>query len=231
MFKFLLTALVGIMAIAAISVGTFAAFSDTETSTGNEIAAGSLDLVVDIDGVDTEPVGTIAALDQTAVPGQEDEVTLSFKNTGSINGDLTVTLTKGATDDSENGCNEPETTAGDANCGTPGVGEGELDDQTYLAIWRETDCDNLLDGTEVATYSGSWAGMGSPLTVINAEQLDAASAETECIGVAWSFVDDAVDATSAGFPGGASLALAVGDNNLAQGDTVALDLDADLDQQ
>ena len=52
----------------------------------------------------------------------------------------------------DNGCTGPEKKAeesayGDGleTCGEPGEGEGELQDNLLVTVWRDTDCDNVLD--------------------------------------------------------------------------------------
>ena len=39
------------------------------------------------------------------------------------------------TSDKENGCNEPETAAGDTTCADPGEGQGELDDNLIVVVY------------------------------------------------------------------------------------------------
>ena len=64
------------------SIGTWAYFSDTETSTGNVLAAGTLDLKTDnIDGVSQTLLATSMEPGDTVGPG-----TIMLKNSGSVRG-------------------------------------------------------------------------------------------------------------------------------------------------
>lgn len=70
------------LAVGMIGVGTFAYFSDTETSTGNQLMAGTLDLKTDdVDGVSQTLYATDMAPGDTVGPN-----TVVLKNTGSVDG-------------------------------------------------------------------------------------------------------------------------------------------------
>ncbi len=105
-------------AIAAIVIGgTIAYFSDTETSSGNTFSAGTLDLKVnDKEGSTVDKI-TIT----NAKPGDSGSYTWTAKNVGTVAGKLSLVVS-GITND-DNGCTEPETTAGDNSCGPTGGGE------------------------------------------------------------------------------------------------------------
>lgn len=65
-----------------IGAGVFAYFSDTETSTGNQLTAGTLDLKTDdADGVSQTLYATNMAPGDTVGPA-----TIQVKNSGSVNG-------------------------------------------------------------------------------------------------------------------------------------------------
>ncbi|WP_235728451.1 TasA family protein, partial [Halosimplex carlsbadense] len=88
-------------AAAAAGAGTFAAFSDTESSNDNSVSAGTLDLTVD--GGST-PVTVLSVSD--AVPngsGSGDAITLA--NDGSVDGTLDISVA--AIDSNENGTPGP----------------------------------------------------------------------------------------------------------------------------
>ncbi|ASA78532.1 TasA family protein [Thermococcus sp. 5-4] len=132
--------LVGIV-LFGIGAGTWAYFSDTETSSGNYIAAGTLDLKFSWDKntwFDNESVpGDIEVKD--VYPGWSKTVTGYAKNFGSITGDLymKVTYTEGG------GTNpEPE--------GTPD--EAVLDDNLNITI--------TVNGTSVTKTLKEWADEG-----------------------------------------------------------------------
>ncbi|NTW45469.1 MAG: hypothetical protein HGB18_00245 [Candidatus Moranbacteria bacterium] len=103
-------------AVVAVAGGaTYAYFSDTETSSGNTIAAGTLDLQMSGEG-------TVPFSVTDAYPGMPAVKRLvHVKNAGSINGHLQFT---GATvSNDENGLKEPESSDGDS---TDGASGGEL---------------------------------------------------------------------------------------------------------
>jgi len=69
-----------ILAVGMIGVGTFAYFSDTETSAGNQLTAGTLDLKTDdADGVSETLYATNLAPGDTVGPS-----TIQLKNSGSV---------------------------------------------------------------------------------------------------------------------------------------------------
>ena len=172
MNKKILISLSVIGAVAAIAIGgTIAYFSDVETSTGNTFTAGSLDLKVDntchYNGKVCEKVGndyfwsgtsepcscTWEETDLTnqlffnftdVKPGDTGEDTISLK---SLNNDAWLCAYVKNLANKENGCTEPEGKT-DPNCGNPGVGEGELQNNIFMTIWRDTNCDNIQDQTE-----------------------------------------------------------------------------------
>ncbi len=145
--------LIGI-AISGITMGTVAYFSDVETSTGNTFTAGELDLLVDskcsYNGVSQLPC-TWSAKDLTGdlffnfidvKPGDygEDTVSLHVVNNPSCG---FVKITKTA--DSDVSCNEPELAA-EPLC-TPS-GDGELDEYLVIKVYKDLDCDNVIDADD-----------------------------------------------------------------------------------
>ncbi len=79
--------LLGFVAV-VVGAGTFAYFSDTEESTGNYIAAGTLDLVVNgVGQFDTSVGGDGIA------PGDSDSWDVSIQNSGTVDGTLTAKFT------------------------------------------------------------------------------------------------------------------------------------------
>lgn len=117
-----------VMCIAASLIGvSFANFSDTETSTGNVMQAGTLDLKVD--GQD-DP--NVAHIDVSCMkPGQTVYQYWVLKNVGCIDGKLSIQFANIV--NNENSYLEPEITAGDT---TPGT--GELGGFLYVLMkWRQ----------------------------------------------------------------------------------------------
>ena len=109
------------------SAGTLAIFSDTETSTGNTLTAGTLDLEVD----SPNPVMTISV--SNIAPGWQGIYQWTLHNVGSLPGYLYVEFSPITNND--NGCNDPETEAETNEYGavSPGADEGELG--AYLRAW------------------------------------------------------------------------------------------------
>jgi spore coat-associated protein N len=111
--------IVGVVATVA-GAGTWAAFSDTETSTGNTFTAGTLDLVVGsvgaslplaVENVYPQATGTIG--------------TINVANAGTIDGTLSLKIIN--IQDDENGVNDPESKMGDTDA------TGEL--SSHLTIY------------------------------------------------------------------------------------------------
>lgn len=131
--------LLGFVAV-VVGAGTFAYFSDTEESTGNYIAAGTLDLKVN----DKDNVGTVFEVSNLK-PGDSGSQKFTLKNTGSLGGLLDITVTM---DDQENGQNEPEQQAGDTS-----GDEGEL--CQYVKVWLDVNDDGqFTDGTDIDVTNG-----------------------------------------------------------------------------
>jgi len=161
----IILSLVTIFAVAAIAAAATAAyFSDTETSTGNTFAAGTLDLTVDstINGQNTVKftIGNMKPTDiQTGI--------YILNNTGSIDGYLDLESISVA--NSENGILEPEQQAGDATVDT-----GELQTLIDLIIWIDADNNGLPNETLI--YSGK---AGSVAGNYDVDQVIAASGNTK----------------------------------------------------
>jgi len=120
-----------IAAVAAIIIGgTVAYFSDTETSEGNTLVAGTLDLVVDIDGNIQNPLEDPIFNSSDIKPGDSGEKTLSLHVDNDACGYVEVILT----DDNENDCTEPEM---DAESDCVPQGDGELNDNIIWTLWDD----------------------------------------------------------------------------------------------
>ena len=143
--------LIGI-AISGITFGTVAFFSDTEASIGNTFTAGKLDLLVDSKckyngatqefctwGAKNLVTGDLFFNFVDVKPGDygEDTVSLHVVDNPSCG---FIHLVK--TSDSDNGCNEPEMVA-EPDCTL--TGDGELDENLVIKIYKDLDCDNAID--------------------------------------------------------------------------------------
>jgi len=135
MNKRILISLSVIGAVATIVIGgTVAYFSDTEASTGNTFTAETLDLKV---GDQDDPMVVTVVRNnmqpQTPYTYQGYNQQFVLRNAGSLPG--TVSWTIKNVENSENGCNEPETSLFDTTCGT-GTDQGELGQYTWIK-WFE----------------------------------------------------------------------------------------------
>lgn len=118
-------------ASAATGAGTVAYFGDTESSTGNSVRAGTLDLA--LDGGDQ----TVTFLDVSDIaPGDRGAQSVALGNRGSLEGDLVIRVDEWR--DYENGISGQENGVDD----TPN--RGEL--QNYLLVRA------LVDGTAVTDW-------------------------------------------------------------------------------
>ena len=92
MKKILGLTVVALLIMGLVGGGTWAYFSDPESSTGNTFAAGTLDLEVD-----TENPWTSTAIDNSATPMKPGEtfspISIDCKNVGSLPGDLYMQIT------------------------------------------------------------------------------------------------------------------------------------------
>lgn len=176
----ILIALLGVLLVAALAgAGTFAYFSDTETSTGNSFTAGILDLKVD--GEDDPNVSTYLEVGNVA-PGDSDEVTINLANAGTIDGTATIHIIGVADDDVSS--NEPELAAGDLPDDPENTEDGELCDNLYLVITADLDGDGAF---ETAVAEGYRSAIECETFTIGA--LDGGG--TIAVKIAWS-VDDEV---------------------------------------
>ena len=179
-----------ILAVAAIAgYATISYFSDTETSTGNTFTAGSLDLIVDIDGRDENPLdGPIFDLPDMK-PGDKGEVTLSLKvDDNPACGFVNVNITQ----DIDNDCTEPEDDvegAGENDCDTP----GELNDEVQFIIFSDPDCDNVYEvgdngnGSQVLTQGTLTEDRSYAIGDLPAMDVNQPHNNAKCYGIAYCF--------------------------------------------
>ncbi|MDP2919854.1 MAG: TasA family protein [Dehalococcoidia bacterium] len=86
MKKILGLAIAALIIMASVGFGTWAYFSDTETSSSNQITAGTLDL--DLNGGDSN-INILTGLTNKA-PGDSGLLYATIKNSGSITGEFEV---------------------------------------------------------------------------------------------------------------------------------------------
>ena len=199
--KKILLSLLTIALVATVAVGaTRAYFSDTETSVGNSITAGTLDLKV---GGQDDP--TVAHITLTSIVPAAPWTTqrgqgFALTNAGSVPGTVTATVKNLV--DNENGCIEPETSAGDVTCGAT---EGELSGLLIHTQW-------LLNQAPWGAIAPGFASLqavdGVPVTGANF-QLNPGETKNVYLQMYWDTTPN---------------------DNLAQGDGVSYDVEFVLNQ-
>ena len=139
--KKILISLSIIAVVSAAVVGiTTAYYSDVETSTGNTLTAGSIDLKIDLQCPGTGCDFSLRDLNGEPFfkecdvkPGDTGEVTISWHV---YDNDAHARIKIADVIDYENACTDPETDV-DQTCGDPGTGEGEMADNLALTIWMD----------------------------------------------------------------------------------------------
>ena len=148
--------LAALLIIGIVGGGTWAFFSDSETSQNNTLTAGSLDLQVGATDPCTESIDLGFQI-QPGMSGNAADWTVT--NLGSVTGMLSIDM--GSITNYENTRIEPEQAAGDT---TTGATEGELGDFVDMAIWLDINQSGIWDsgdiylasdGTMVSWTSGS----------------------------------------------------------------------------
>lgn len=123
------SALAALSAGALLGAGTYAAFSDSETSAPQSLAAGTLDLVLGAEG-DTLALAPITNM----APGDGGSLSVTMSNAGTIGGMVSFSVNE--TDDLENGCNDAEE-ADEAECDLDA--DGELGGALLLTVHYDGD--------------------------------------------------------------------------------------------
>ncbi len=165
----LLALLVVGVVLSGLGAGTWAYFDDTETSSGNYIAAGTLDLVVN-------GVGTFdTSLGGDGIgPGDSDNWGITIQNAGTVDGTLTLKFTNY-----------------DYTEGTPATihpaGSDDLKDVTYITLSLEG---NPVDISALDTNGDGHVSLSElENQVIDLGALTAGSSET--LTVSWEIDPDA----------------------------------------
>lgn len=133
--KKIIIALMSVMiTVGLVGIGTYAIFSDTETSLGNTFTAGTLDLKVD--GEDDGATVAHIELDNIAPGWSGVPYTWVLKNVGTIPGKVSVTISNII--NNENGLEEPEYNP-DTAVYAPGESAGDVGELGAELIYR-IDC-------------------------------------------------------------------------------------------
>ncbi len=206
MNKKILISLSVIGAIAAIAVGgTIAYFSDTETSTGNSFAAGTLDLQADNAGA--------AMFSLTnRVPGQSGEEDIELKNAGSNADELEITISA-------------ITNVGGAGGTEYEDGVGNLGANLEMVLWLDVNQNNTFDDGDVELINDGtvapYNAVANPsLTYVDADTYDSDNWDAVLAAMAVDAKDD--------FQINWQIPTDVGNN--IQGDSMSFDLTFVLEQ-
>lgn len=198
LLSLLVTSVVAVLAIKA----TGAFFSDTETSSGNILKAGAIDLKIDntsyYNHVLSESTSWLLSdLDNKLFfnftdlkPSDLGEDTISIHVEDN---DAWACMQVNLTKNSDNTCTEPES-LDDPTCAEPGEDLGELGDELNFAFWVD-DGDNILEANETAFKEGSAIALFNNSKWVLADSSDnlfepvgsLLGAKTYYIGKAWCF--------------------------------------------
>ena len=105
----------------ATGAGTYALFSDTETSSGNSVQAGTIDLVLSEDGTSysdgvSDSLSAVGSANLASIkPGDEYSLTIYAKNTGSLDADHAEVDFRYEETEASNGSDEGDTAPNSAD--------------------------------------------------------------------------------------------------------------------
>lgn len=164
------TMALGLVITAMNFTGIFAVFTDRATTGDNSAQSGSQPRVADLQiatavggtcdevaWVDDLVTGVISATD--LLPGSNSgQSVICLKNAGTA--DLDLAMSANDVVETETGCTGDEAAAGDATCGTPGIGDGELGAALIVTASR-LDC--VTSATEVGLSDGFDTFTGVPV--------------------------------------------------------------------
>lgn len=188
---------------AAAGAGTFALFSDTESSTGNSVTAGTLNLDL-TEGSDTTSLNVT-----DAAPGDAGYVVLELTNNGSLAGDIDVLIENVSGSDGTDSEFESSPTADGS----------ELLSTLDLSAWLDA------TGMTVGSFSGEYGASNGGTQIISPTKLDSVS-EAELSG---SSVDDL--AADSSMYAVVEVSIPSGAGNAIQGDSANFDITFELNQQ
>ena len=229
MKKILGLTIAALLVMGLIGGGTWAYFTDVETSTGNVFTAGTLNLTADVTGGGAVQ-GTVTPGDDgvneyitlaNLKPGDSGTVTFTCTNTGNLPGTLTITSTATF---AENGVNEPVTSAT-----TPtnnDGGDGDLDE--YVGVWLTQDI-NSVGATDLlgdTTNKVEISGLAAALNTVN----EAMTAGGDIVYVLYWEIASDVDGAGTDGKFGTGDDVTPIDDNVLQSDTAEIDITFTLDQ-
>ncbi len=196
-----------IMLMALVGGGTYAYFSDTETSTGNTFTAGTLNLTVDAN----DGSNTVKFTVTNANPGQSGMGTWTLVNAGNLAGYIDLASISVTSAENYNAAtNEAEASDDADTSNATGVGElaANLDVVLFIddGAGAGTANNGIKDGTEATIYTGKL----NAIAALYNQDLPLAAAGTTYISMTWS--------------------VASGVNNTIMGDSATLNMTFNLGQ-
>jgi len=206
---------------AAAGAGTFALFSDTESSGPNSITAGTLDLQLDPDGSGASTSITLSNIK----PTDSGYIAIELGNSGNVNGNITSVNVGDVSGGTFTSSLVTDTEGTDPEAETETTTGGELDSLLETQIVLETSTDfSGQGGSEGVNQGSEYTPSGNETTVV-------ADGTTLTNAVGTNTVTDSLGTTETkylvinyNFPdGGAS-------DNDAQGDVAEFDVQIELTQ-
>lgn len=208
--KKIMFSLLAIVTVASVAgVGSYALWTDVESSEDNTISADHMDLLLASASIDVDNV----------VPGDNDvSDTIALTNdSNTVIGQLTVSV-DATYGDNENGCVEAEFNEGaDGTCPLlpdTGAGQGELDEYLDVTVHIDTDADGVAD---FSSATGRLVDIAGTEIILADDNIDVQPGASVDAWVEYTVVD--VDT----FP-------AVPNSNIYMSDDVIFDLDFTLTQ-
>ncbi len=222
MKKILLSFMTIGLVLALVGGGTWAYFSDTETSTGNSFTAGTLNLVPSTNGTASVGKYTVTAggdgingnvIFVRLAPGDSGSITWTLTNNGNLDGTLTMTSTMTF---AENGSNEPET----AVVGNNGGSNGDFDEYVGVRLKR--------GATYILGNASNYVSFSDLQVALNVESQALAASDTLTYVLEWQIASDVKGAGADGLFGtGDDIQV---DDNIIQSDTATVDIAFTLTQ-
>ena len=211
MKKILSLSIVALMVIGLVAGGTWAFFSDTESSTNNEFSAGTLDLTIEEGNV---AVTMFSVEDKS--PGESGSASADLANVGNTSGELDIAISNYTSTEST-GSTEYE----DDEIGGEGVGElgGVLTIAMYIDVdesgtWTSGDIGLKSDETTYSYSAGEEDLEDAAVSAYDGDAWDAvltmAAAATDDLVVLWDIPTSA--------------------DNTIQGDSLSFDISFVLEQ-
>jgi len=225
-----------LLSMAMVAGGILAYFTDIESSSSNQLTAGTLDLTPSTDG--TGPAGKYTVTPggdkingnvvfQKLLPGDSGTITWVLVNNGSLSGTLVITSTITFSDVSQN---EVE----NAVSGNNGGGNGDLDEYVGVKLQRGVGTDQAnaeANFTYILGSADNYVPFSGLEAVLDAESVAMAASggnDTIVYKLSWSIASDIKGAGADGLFG-------TGDDvdvneNIIQSDRAQIDITFTLNQ-